>query len=129
MFDTLSLPSVDGLAWNLIAAPTSLTLELVAATTADFNGDGVVDGADFLAWQRGVGVAEPAFADGDANGDGLVDGADLAVWSEQFGPPSASPAAIGVPEPNCLGICSVAAVFAAALCRGGAVASRYNVRS
>jgi len=88
----------------LIAALTSLTLELVAATTADFNGDGAIDGADFLAWQCGAGVAEPGFADGDANGDGLVDGADLAIRSEQFGSPSGSAGAVatGVPEPNSL---------------------------
>lgn len=99
MFSSLSLPSIDGLAWNVVAAPTSVTLELVVAASADFNDDGVVDGGDFLIWQRGMGVqAGAAFSDGDANRDGVVDGADLNVWREQFGQ-IASPAAAAVPEP------------------------------
>lgn len=55
------------------------------APTGDFSGDGVVDGADFLAWQRGFGAANPTLADGDADRNGVVDSADLAVWIEQFG--------------------------------------------
>jgi hypothetical protein len=53
---------------------------------ADFDGDGDVDGRDFLAWQRGFGILDSAeLSDGDANGDGDVDAADLAIWQEQFG--------------------------------------------
>ena len=60
------------------------------ATSADFNEDDIVDGADFLAWQRGFGKAGNAVvADGDADSDADVDGADLTVWRDQFG--SASP--------------------------------------
>jgi hypothetical protein len=54
---------------------------------ADFNADGMVDGADFLTWQRQLSVAVPPYGPGDANGDGVVDAADLAVWSDQFGSP------------------------------------------
>lgn len=129
MFDEFTLPSVDGLEWNLIAEPTSLTLELVSATTADFNGDGLVDGADFLVWQRGAGTAEPELADGDANGDGLVNAADHVVWSEQFGVASVNATVTGVPEPAGLGLGVVAAILAFVSRRGGAIASRYNVRS
>ncbi|MBL9161479.1 MAG: N-acetylmuramoyl-L-alanine amidase [Planctomycetaceae bacterium] len=60
---------------------------------ADFDGDGFVGGADFLAWQRGFGSATPVLADGDANGDGAVDAADLAAWQTQFGGPSPGVAA------------------------------------
>ncbi len=55
---------------------------------ADFTDDGVVDGADFLAWQRGFGAANPTLADGDADFDGTVDAGDLAVWQSQFGNPN-----------------------------------------
>jgi hypothetical protein len=61
--------------------------------TGDFTGDGAVDGADFLAWQRGFGAAEPTLADGDANFDGTVDAADLAAWQTQFGAVPSSPSA------------------------------------
>jgi hypothetical protein len=58
----------------------------VVAPSADFDDDGIVDGADFLAWQRGFGKTSGAQpADGDANGDQIVDGSDLAVWRGQFG--------------------------------------------
>jgi hypothetical protein len=62
----------------------------------DYNGDGQVDGHDFLTWQRGVGATGATPEQGDANGDGEVDGDDLAVWQEQFGPaPAAAVAASG----------------------------------
>jgi hypothetical protein len=62
---------------------------------ADFDDDGLVDGADFLVWQRKLGGAVPPLTNGDADGNGAVNAADLTVWSEQFGgaPPAQSAAA------------------------------------
>ncbi|WP_172991839.1 family 16 glycosylhydrolase [Lacipirellula parvula] len=130
-FDQLELPSVDGLAWNLVTAENSLTLELVAAISADFNLDGVVDGADFLVWQRGANIASGAEpSDGDANGDGRVNGEDLQIWREQFGAVAnlaASPTA-GVPEPGGMVLLGLAIVVAAPV-RARLRGNRYNVRS
>ena len=56
-----------------------------AANTADFDGDGDVDGRDFLAWQRGFAKPAATPADGDADNDDDVDGADLVVWQDQYG--------------------------------------------
>lgn len=57
------------------------------AAPGDFNGDAIVDGADFLLWQRGLG--KPALtagaSDGDADGDRDVDGQDLSLWRLNFG--------------------------------------------
>jgi hypothetical protein len=50
----------------------------------DFNGDNVVDGQDFLVWQRGLGTQY------NAN--------DLAAWRTNYGVP-ASAAAQAIPEP------------------------------
>ena len=59
--------------------------------TGDYDGDFVVDGADFLAWQRSFGAAvEPAGSGADGNGDGAVDGDDLDVWQDYFGQPPAT---------------------------------------
>ena len=58
-----------------------------AVPTADFDGDGDVDGRDFLAWQRGFGASSPTLSDGDANGDAMVDGNDLEIWQSQYGLP------------------------------------------
>jgi hypothetical protein len=83
--------------------------------TADFDSDGDADGGDFLAWQRGFGIAAGATkAQGDANADGAVNAADLALWKTQFGSSAFSgPGALvqgyvkyvggavaGVPEPS-----------------------------
>ena len=61
--------------------------------TGDFNGDGSVDGNDFLAWQRGFGSTNPLLPNGDADRNGVVDDADLATWKAQFGTSGASSAA------------------------------------
>ena len=54
--------------------------------TADFDANDSINGADFLAWQRGFGKPNNVtLADGDANGDGSVDADDLAVWNSQYG--------------------------------------------
>jgi hypothetical protein len=54
--------------------------------SADFDSDGDADGADFLAWQRGFGIAAGALkSQGDANADGAVNAADLTLWKAQFG--------------------------------------------
>jgi len=59
--------------------------EVQITAPADFDQDVDVDGADFLAWQRGFGTSNASPSDGDANGDQTVDAADLAVWQGQFG--------------------------------------------
>ena len=68
---------------------------------ADFDGDGDVDGNDFLIWQRGFGTGT-TMAQGDANNSGTVDGADLAVWQGQYGVSGGPLAATtgAVPEPS-----------------------------
>jgi hypothetical protein len=70
-----------------------------SAASADYDGDGDVDGADFLRWQRGLGVSSGASPSiGDADGDGDVDAADLTAWKSQFGS-QASAFSASVPEP------------------------------
>ena len=58
--------------------------ELNEPDSADFDGDGDVDGRDFLAWQRGYGKSNAAQEDGDADHDGSVNGSDLAIWQDQY---------------------------------------------
>jgi hypothetical protein len=77
-----------------------------AATTVpgDFDSDGDVDGADFVAWQ--TNFPKPDGADlsmGDADGDFDVDGADFVVWQTHF-PTSPLPGSSPVPEPSSFAI-------------------------
>jgi beta-glucanase (GH16 family) len=73
---------------------------------ADANGDGSVDGSDFLIWQRSVGKPDAAGpADGDFNFDGVVDEVDLDVWKAQSAPPPADQgASLLAPEPSAAAI-------------------------
>jgi hypothetical protein len=99
------LPSSGGADPNAaFAAFDNISLKLVPIEAptgnADFDGDGFVDGSDFLTWQRGFGIDDGTAlpANGDATGDGNVNGADLAIWEAQFGTTPGSIAA--VPEPG-----------------------------
>jgi hypothetical protein len=68
----------------------------------DFDGDGDVDGADFVAWQTHFPMASGATLDeGDADRDGDVDGADFVVWQTHF-PTTVGGATVMVPEPASL---------------------------
>jgi hypothetical protein len=75
---------------------------------ADFDSDSDVDGADFLIWQRGVGLVAATPMQGDANGDGLVGARDLEVWRATFGRPLSGPATLAVAEPVTLTTCASA---------------------
>ena len=70
----------------------------VPGPNADFDGDGVVTGEDFLIYQENVGLGgQTDNSNGDANGDGVVGIQDLAVWEDQYG---TSPL-VAAPEPGC----------------------------
>jgi hypothetical protein len=64
----------------------------------DFNGDGMVDGADLAQWQGDFG---PTDNGSDADGDGDSDGADFLAWQQNVGTGApALPAHAAVPEPS-----------------------------
>ena len=71
--------------------------------SADFNEDGMVDGADFLSLQRNLGKTVGATrADGDSDLDFDVDADDLARWAAQYGSSFTvlAGAAAVIPEPG-----------------------------
>ncbi|MCC7085921.1 MAG: hypothetical protein IT427_13040, partial [Pirellulales bacterium] len=87
--------------WNLSQLYTTgeVTLLLIGSTSGDFDADGDVDGADFVAWQTHFPTPSGATpADGDADADGDVDEADFVRWQTNF-PSAPSPSAAPVPEP------------------------------
>jgi hypothetical protein len=84
----------DGITSNMVVSFTATALP-----TADFDANGNVNGADYLAWQRGLGKTIGAkLAEGDGDRDGDVDAADLAIWKAA----SATAAGTPVPEPASL---------------------------
>jgi len=83
--------------------------------SADFNGDGVVDAADYTVWRNTEGSTTDLRA--DATADGVVGAEDYDRWAFEFGSSDPGQVATGVPEP--------AAVFLAlAVVAGRFVSSR-----
>jgi hypothetical protein len=91
-----------GLAWRTATSFNS--------PNADFNADGIVDGADFLVWQRNSTLLVNATnSQGDADGDGDVDADDLTLLKNLFGtttapPPMAVARIAAVPEPSAVAL-------------------------
>jgi hypothetical protein len=77
----------------------AVAINAAAGLEGDFNFSGGVDGGDFLAWQRSLGVNGLGIA-ADANLDGSVNAADLAIWKSQFGRATPGFPAVAVPEPK-----------------------------
>jgi hypothetical protein len=74
---------------------------------ADFNGDVIVDGADFLIWQRGYGGF--GGTPGDANGDLFVDDFDGWIVRNYLGSQGVVPEGLAaVPEPTAAALALVA---------------------
>ncbi|WP_425399537.1 hypothetical protein [Aeoliella sp.] len=75
------------------------------AVTGDYNGDGVVNLADYTVWRNNLGGdAETAFAAGtrDPSETGPISTADFTYWKSRFGSNSAAVAGLSsasVPEP------------------------------
>ncbi len=109
-FNALQLATLTGgLQWQVSYGAHSVTLTVVNFY-GDYNGDGVVDAADYPLWRRSLGSAGLNLAaDGDHND--VVNQADYNFWRARFGQTSASGSAtvldannIAVPEPSAIGI-------------------------
>jgi hypothetical protein len=114
---------LSDLAFFLQSAPTG-------PHPGDFDGDGDVDGADFVAWQTNFPKASGAvLAEGDADGDGDVDGADFVVWQTNF-PFTPGSAASPVPEPTSFmlsvaGLAAIGIVFRSRVARSTPIRSEH----
>lgn len=84
--------------------------------TADFNSDGVVDGSDFLVWQRYAGSTAAANSNstGDADLNGVVNNLDLNLWRLAT---QSDAGAKSVPEPVSNLLLTVAIVALSSVCR------------
>lgn len=79
----------------------------------DFNGDGVVNLADYTVWRDNLGATEDALLNNNGTG-GIIDTDDYNLWKSSFTPPGAITAAVAptaVPEPGALGLLAVAATL------------------
>jgi hypothetical protein len=98
---------------------------ILIADLADFNGNGVVDGADLATWKSGVGSLTGAFDSGNLDGDMDTDGADFLLWHKQLGTAALATAApLPTPEPGTTALAGGALLAALAYCRTRRSAAR-----
>lgn len=85
----------DGLGYALVS-------DVIQGLAGDFNGDMIVDAADYTLWRDNLGAADDSII--NDNGDGVpgIDQADYDVWKANFGStsPGAGGASSSVPEPS-----------------------------
>ncbi|MEX0613423.1 MAG: hypothetical protein WD229_15000, partial [Pirellulales bacterium] len=99
--------NVDGVV-NIDDVQTMIT-EVFRTMRGDFNVDGMIDAADYVAWRKGLGAGGTRYTQGDGDLDGDVDATDLAIWQSGFGfarqplmAGSGGAALAAVPEPSTL---------------------------
>lgn len=68
----------------LVVAAVSLPVRALATLPGDYNGNGVVDTADFSVWRSCEGKSG-ANLPADGNGDGIVDQSDRDLWRAHYG--------------------------------------------
>lgn len=99
-------------------------VEFTPATLGDYNGDGVVDAADYTVWRDHAGTTDAArWSPGDGDGDGAIDHTDRQVWLDHYGTVLGGLPATSHSTPEPAG----AALVAAALLLGAMRASRRAV--
>jgi hypothetical protein len=88
---------------------SAIRLTQVGATTGppiegDYNGNGVVDAADYVVWRNTLGQTGSNLA-ADGYNDGVIDDLDYYIWRSNFGKTAAGGTGTGiaaaVPEPAC----------------------------
>lgn len=119
--NNLTLGGPDGAMFNLSAStPTSLVLTYVGAVASlpgDFNGDLIVDAADYTVWRDNLGSTEGTLLNGNGNG-GVIDQSDYTLWKSNFGAVLASAALnAAVPEPGAAALALLACLGASCVRR------------
>jgi hypothetical protein len=123
-FEDVQLPALPShIGWKLTYNPTEVLLQVVVP--GDYNGDGVVNAADYVVWRKTLGdTGNNLAADGNVNGE--IDAGDEIVWREHFGQTASSGASAdaGVPEPNSLAVLMIGMVALSYRKRMGSVEAR-----
>ena len=114
-----SAPTLPGgMQWDLDMNATNVMLSVVA--TGDYNGNGVVDAADYVVWRKSQNQTGPGLA-ADSNGDGVVNIADYNFWRSRVGNIVGLGLGSGgnVPEPTCAALLLIAGCAAATVRESG----------
>ena len=111
--------TIDGQAYDLslLKGTTDYQLATVPVLEGDYNGNGVIDAADYTAWRDAVAAGASTLLN-DAT-PGTVDENDFAYWRAHFGETLGSGAGangvFAVPEPTCVAMFLVGLMIAGLL--------------
>jgi hypothetical protein len=116
----------DQLTFRVVFKNTTISAVVVADLTpfqpGDYNGDGVVDTADYVVWRNTLGSTSELAADG--TGNGIIDEGDWVIWRQNFGETitdgisgAASATGAATPEPGACLLLMLGAVSLSALRR------------
>ena len=72
----------NGVFTGIIYNNNDVTLYNYFALPADANGDGIVDGLDFIIWNENRFSGGTDWTTGDFNQDGVTDGLDFIIWND-----------------------------------------------
>jgi hypothetical protein len=106
---------------NHAGAGTSVNLPPPPMIAGDFNGDDIVDAADYTTWRNNLGGDAAVFAEGSRDPDleGPISLDDYDTWKATYGNDysmaGGGAAAAVVPEPAAAGLAALAMALAAAL--------------
>ncbi|WP_425400438.1 BNR-4 repeat-containing protein [Aeoliella sp.] len=102
--ESLILPALsEGLVWDNSLFLSDGVLSVTTGLSGDFNGDNMVNLADYTVWRNTLGSTGAGLA-ADANGDLHVNQLDYLAWKSQFGETLSVETFTGanVPEPSTL---------------------------
>ena len=116
--------NAPGLALRVNYLPTLVQLEVVDTLPGDYNGNGIVDAADYTVWRDTLGASVASFAGADGDGSAVVNQLDYDLWKSRFGDTNGAGAAAAVPEPTTIFILAGLLVAVAAGRRHPAICVR-----
>lgn len=96
------LNGVDDGIRSAFVSPLVFEIDVLApaeAIVGDYNGNGVVDAADYTKWRDTLNANVPNGTGADGSNNGLIDQADYDIWRTNFGDGAPGAASL-VPEPT-----------------------------
>jgi hypothetical protein len=110
---------------NITRVLVNLVIPEPLIKQGDYNGDDIVNAADYVAWQKTLGQSVPRGTAADGDGNGVIGMPDLDVWQTKFGEAAPGGASAPVPEPSAgLMLLACAYMCATACCARGVVKHR-----
>ena len=110
--ETSGLNELGQVAFQFQLANGAHGLAIWTPPNSDFNGDGQVNGDDLALLTANYGQSPATLAEGDGNGDNVVDGVDFLMWQRQStGAMSGAAESVPEPDAALLAILAVSVLF------------------